>query len=81
MGLLRTGQCSMLEAVEGGQVDGEVSSLVALAAIYETPEFEAAHLATGRSVLSLATLGELCAHPEFRIAMSELMASTEPMNA
>jgi hypothetical protein len=79
MGLLRTGQCTMLEAVEGGQLDGEVSSLVALAAIYETPEFEAAHMATGRYVLGLATLGELCTHPEFRTAMNKLMACTEAM--
>ena len=61
MGLLRTGQCTMLEAVEGGQLDGEVSSLVALAAIYETPEFEAAHMATGRYASPAWRPSENCA--------------------
>jgi hypothetical protein len=78
LALVRTGQCTILEAIEGGRVEGDVGPLTALAAIYESPEVEAAFRATGSHSLALATLGELAAVPGFRRRMRDLMAKTSP---
>jgi len=77
LGLVRTGQCTILEAIEGGKIDGDVGALAALAAIYESPEVEAAFRATGSQSLALATLGELGAVPGFQERFAELIARTE----
>jgi len=76
LALVRARQRTTLEALEGGRIDGHVSSLAALAALYETPAFEDAMFATGRHGLALATLGELRADDGFRTRMAALLRNT-----
>jgi hypothetical protein len=77
MARVRTRECSILEALEdGGSIDGNVSSMATLAALYEHPVFADAMFATGPHALALATLGELRADETFRAGMGALMRTT-----
>ena len=78
MARARTGLCTLLEALEGGEIDGHVSAVMAFAGFRETPEYRAAEIATGSHALGLATVGELRAQSRFRSQMAELMNETEP---
>jgi hypothetical protein len=77
MARARAGEISIIEALEGGSVTGEIGPLAALAGILESPEFHAAELATGRHALALAVLGELDSDPMFASAMEQLAVLTQ----
>jgi hypothetical protein len=72
MAEVRAGRISILEALEGGSVEGELGALAALAGILESPEFHAAELATGRHALALAVLGDLDSDAGYQAAIAEL---------
>lgn len=74
MALVRAGDITILEALEGGSVDGPVGALAVLAGISEDPRFHAAELATGRHAIALAALGDLDADERYRTLMSELVS-------
>ncbi len=62
---VRTGEISVLEALEGGgRVDGAVGPLMLLAGLQESPELHAAELACGPSGPVLADLGRAFAVPQ-----------------
>jgi hypothetical protein len=80
LALLRSGLCTVLEALEdGGRLDGNVSSLMALAALYERINDAAPMRATGAQTMALATLGELRADDNFQAGMRALMRDTTPI--
>jgi hypothetical protein len=75
MGLLRAGRIGIIEALEGGRIDGEVGPVSMLAGLLESPEFGEVELVTDvADVLALATLGELWADPRFVSARVGLAA-------
>jgi hypothetical protein len=77
MARVRARECTILEALEdGGRIDGNVSAMATLAALYEHPAFDDAMFATGRQALALATLGELRADETLRAGMAALMRTT-----
>lgn len=76
MARVRAGETTILEALEDGRVTGEVGALAMLAGISESPEFEAAQIATGRHAFALATLGELDATPEYAWVLADLAIRT-----
>ena len=76
MALVRAGEWTVIEALEGGSVTGDLGPLAALAGIAESPEYHDAELATGPHMLPLAVLGELDADPAFAAAMEQLASST-----
>jgi hypothetical protein len=71
---LRSGEWSILEALEGGSIDGALGPITMLAGILDAPEFRAADLATGRQGFALATLGELWADDMWIAALEHLAA-------
>lgn len=75
---VRAGEWGILEALEGGSVNGELGPLAALAGLAEGPEYHAAELATGAHMLALATLGELDSDPAYEGAIGQLAARTRP---
>lgn len=77
MARVRAGEMSILEALEGGRVLGELGPLAALAGISESAEFHAVELATGRHALALGALGLFDADPMFASAMDALAAQTD----
>jgi hypothetical protein len=82
LALLRSGLCTVLEALEdGGRVEGNVSSLMAVAALYERIADVAPMRATGAQTMALATLGELHADEAFQNGMRALMRETTPVTA
>jgi hypothetical protein len=76
MALVRAGEWTVIEALEGGSVVGDLGPLAALAGIAEGPEYHDAELATGPHMLGLAALGELDADPTYAAAVEQLAAST-----
>ncbi|HEX4776884.1 MAG TPA: hypothetical protein VFW74_08940 [Acidimicrobiia bacterium] len=72
LALVRAGEITVIQALEGGAVKGDLGGLAALAGIVESPEFHAAELATGRHSIALSVLGELDAHETFATAMRVL---------
>lgn len=76
MARVRAGETTILEALVDGRVTGEVGALAMLAGISESPEFEAAQIATGRHAFALATLGELDATPEYAGVLVDLATRT-----
>lgn len=72
LALVRAGEITVIQALEGGAVKGDLGGLAALAGIVESPEFHAAELATGRHCVALSVLGELDAHEPFAAAMRAL---------
>jgi hypothetical protein len=77
MAEVRAGEKSILEALEGGSVQGDIGPLAALAGIVESADFHAAEVATGRHALALAVLGELDSDPAFAEAMTSLALRTK----
>lgn len=73
LALVRAGEITVIQALEGGAVKGDLGGLAALAGIVESPEFHAAELATGRHSIALSVLGELDAHDTFAAAMRVLV--------
>lgn len=71
---LRSGEQTMLDALEGGTIQGDLGPLTMLAGLLEEPEFRAADLATGRHAFALATLGELWADETWIAALDRLAA-------
>jgi hypothetical protein len=72
--LVRSGEQTILDVLEGGSIDGALGPLTMLAGILEAPEFHAADLATGRHAFALATLGELWADARWTGALEQLGA-------
>jgi hypothetical protein len=70
--LLRSGEQTILEALEGGSIEGALGPITMLAGILDAPEFRAADLATGRHGFALATLGELWADNTWTAALEHL---------
>jgi hypothetical protein len=77
MALVRAGEMTILEALEGGSVDGPVGALGVLAGISEDPRFHSAELATGRHAIALAALGDLDADERYQHLISELVTVTD----
>jgi hypothetical protein len=79
---LRAGLCTAFEALEdGGRLEGQSSSLLALAALYERDALAAAMRATGAQAMALATLGELRADVAFKDGIRGLMRDTTPVGS
>ncbi len=76
--LVRSGECTILEAIEGGTIEGELGPLGLIAGIMESPEFRAAELATGRQGFALSVLGELWSHPAWVAGLERLAAEITP---
>jgi hypothetical protein len=76
--LLRSGEWTILEALEGGTIEGALGPITMLAGILDAPEFRAADLATGRHGFALATLGELWADNTWTAALEHLAADDQP---
>jgi hypothetical protein len=74
--LLRSGEQTILDVLEGGSIDGALGPITMLAGILEAPEFRAADLASGRQGFALATLGELWADPRWTGALEHLAADS-----
>jgi hypothetical protein len=75
--LLRSGEQTILEALEGGSIDGALGPITMLAGILDAPEFRAADLASGRQGFALATLGELWADDTWTGALEHLAADDQ----
>ena len=80
MARVRAGEITILEALEGGKVAGELGPLALLAGITESKEFHEAELATGRHAIALAALGQVWRHPELMRRMRDLEVPTPPAN-
>jgi hypothetical protein len=76
--LLRSGEQTILDVLEGGSIDGALGPITMLAGILDAPEFRAADLATGRHAFALATLGELWADDAWTGALEHLAADDPP---
>jgi hypothetical protein len=76
--LVRSGEQTILDGLEGGSIDGALGPIAMLAGILEAPEFRAAELASGRHAFALATLGELWADDKWTGALEHLAADARP---
>jgi hypothetical protein len=76
--LVRSGERTIIEVLEGGTVQGELGPLGMLAGMLESPEFHAAELATGRHGFALAVIGELWSNPVWIEALDHLASATAP---
>ena len=76
--MVRSGERTIIEVLEGGTLQGELGPLGLLAGIVEIPEFHAAELATGRHGFALAVVGELWADPVWIQALEQLAGETAP---
>jgi hypothetical protein len=76
--LVRSGQHTVLDALEDGTIEGAIGPLALLAGILESPEYEAAELASGRHGFALSVLGDLWADPEWIAALDALAGQTDP---
>ncbi len=74
---VRSGEQTILDALEDGTIVGELGPLAMLAGLLEAPEFHAAELATGRHSFALAVLGELWANGTWTNALDELAKTSE----
>jgi hypothetical protein len=77
MARARAGEITIIEALEGGSVSGDLGPLAALAGIAESPEYQRAERATGRHAIALSVLGELNLDERFRAAMCTLAGSSD----
>lgn len=75
MARVRAGETTILEALEDGRVTGEVGALAMLAGISESPEFEAAQIATGRRVRA-GDPRRARRHPRVRGVLADLAIRT-----
>jgi hypothetical protein len=76
--LVRSGEHTVLDALEDGTISGAIGPLALLAGILESPEYEAAELASGRHGFALSVLGELWANSEWIAALDALAGQTDP---
>jgi hypothetical protein len=76
MALVRAGEITILDALEGGRVDGPVGALGILAGITEDVHFHAAELATGRHAIALSALGALDSDERYADLMLTLASAT-----
>ena len=74
--LVRSGERTIIEVLEGGTLQGELGPLGLLAGILESPEFHAAELATGGHGFALAVIGELWSNPVWTEALEHLASET-----
>jgi hypothetical protein len=74
--MVRSGECTIIDALEGGTLHGELGPLALLAGILESPEFHAAELATGGHGFALAVIGELRSNPVWTEAFEQLARET-----
>lgn len=72
--LLRSGEQSILDVLEGGSIEGGLGPITMLAGLLDAPEFRSADLASGRHAFALATLGELWADEIWTGALEQLAA-------
>jgi hypothetical protein len=77
--MVRSGECTIIDALEGGALQGELGPLGLLAGILESPEFHDAELATGRHGFALAVVGELWSNPVWTEALDQLAGETAVM--
>jgi hypothetical protein len=77
MAQTRAGEATILEALEQGSVRGDIGALAALAGIFESPEFHAVEVASGRHALALGVLGLLDADPAYADALTDLRPDPE----
>ncbi len=77
MAQTRAGEATILEALEQGSVRGDIGALAALAGIFESPEFHAIEVASGRHAFALGVLGLLDADPAYADALVELRSGPE----
>ena len=71
---VRAGEITIIEALEGGNVAGELGPLMLLAGVLESEEYHAAELATGRHAIVLAALGQVWRRPDLMFRMRDLLA-------
>ncbi len=76
--LVRSGQHTVIDALDGGTIDGAIGPMALLAGILESPEYEAAELASGRHGFALSVLGDLWADPEWIATLDALAEQTAP---
>jgi hypothetical protein len=76
--LIRSGEHTVLDALDGGTIEGAIGPMALLAGILESPEYEAAELASGTHGDALSVLGELWARPEWVTALDVLAERTAP---
>ena len=69
---------SVLEAVAGGELAGELAALAALAGVFEGDEFRALMARSAPCALALVALGDLRTSPEFVSALAYVVATTSP---
>lgn len=74
--MVRSGESTIIDVLEGGTLQGELGPLGLLAGILESPEFHAAELATGGHGFALAVLGELWSTPAWTEALDHLAGET-----
>ena len=77
MALTRAGEITVIDALEGGGIEGAEGALMLIAGIREDPHYHAAELATGRHAIALAALGDLDADERYAKLMAELAAATD----
>lgn len=77
MAQTRAGEATILEALEQGSVRGDIGALAALAGIFESPEFHAIEVASGRHAFALGVLGLLDADRAYADALTDLGSGTE----
>jgi hypothetical protein len=74
--LVRSGERTIIDVLEGGTLQGDLGPLGLLAGILESPEFHAAELATGGHGFALAVIGELWSNPVWTEALERLAGET-----
>lgn len=78
MARVRAGEITIIEALEDGNVAGQLGPLALLAGITESPEFHEAELASGRHALALAALAHVWRNPELFATMRDLQTRSGP---
>jgi hypothetical protein len=73
MAKVRDGSITIIEALEGGSVDGKIGPMALLAGLHETREWQRVERTVGPSAPALATLGELREVTAFREACTALV--------
>jgi hypothetical protein len=75
---VRSGEWTVIDALEHGTITGEIGPMAMLAGILESPEFQAAERACSNHGFALGVLGKLDADPAFTDAMEQLAQQTDP---
>jgi hypothetical protein len=77
-GLLRGGQIGIIDALQGGTIDGQLGPITTLAGLLESPEIGQNDDVPVDDILALATLGELWADPEVSSSRTSAAADRTP---